>query len=350
MVNFSGTVPMQNALPIRVKIGAFECDLKAGELRRGDQKVRLQEQPFQILLMLIERSGNLVTLDEIRKKLWPNDTAVEFDHSIHTAIKKLRQALGDSASSPKYVETVARRGYRLMVPVECLESDPEPAAPLPIAPKGLTGSTVSHYRVLDIIGGGGMGVVYRAEDLKLGRAVALKFLPEDLGDDPRALERFSREARAASSLDHPNICPIYEFGEHEGRPFLVMQLLEGQTLRDRLAAAGALPLEEVLEIGIQVCGGLRAAHEKGIVHRDIKPANIFLTGKGICKILDFGLVKLLEAGHEDHVTDVQEKPSDDTCRRSRCAVRSWTPARTCIRSAWFFMKWRLASARLAALP
>ena len=116
---------MQSATPIRVQIGAFELHLKSGDLRQGAQRIHLQGQPFQILLMLVERAGELVTREEIKKKLWPNDTVVEFDDSIHTALKKLRQALGDAADNPKYVETVARRGYRLIVPVECLESTPE---------------------------------------------------------------------------------------------------------------------------------------------------------------------------------------------------------------------------------
>src|SRR5512145_1417102 len=147
---------------------------------------------------------------------------------------------------------------------------------------------MSRHRLLDELGRGGMGIVYRAEDTLLGREVALKFLPDHLAKDPVALARFNREARAASALNHPNICTIYDVGEHEGRPYIAMEMLEGETLRERLER-GRLTLSDALALGIEIAAAVEAAHARGVVHRDLKPANIFVTTLGHAKVMDFGL-------------------------------------------------------------
>jgi serine/threonine protein kinase/DNA-binding winged helix-turn-helix (wHTH) protein len=303
----------------RVRFGRFELNLRTGELLSigtevdgsRPQKVLLREQPFQILRILIDHRGNIVTRDEIKDVLWPNDTNVDFDRSINVAMTILRKAVNDDAGNPRYIETLPRRGYRLIVPVEWQEStsdiapeDAQASASLPANQSGgLTGKRISGYRVLEVLGGGGMGVVYKAEDLKLARPVALKFLPEEVAEQQAAIQLFEREAQTASALHHPNICRIYGIEEYEGKPFIVMELLEGEALSTRLAQShGPLTLTTLLDIAIQICSGLQAAHAKGIIHRDVKPANIFLTRDGPAKILDFGLAKLASLEEEQVTT------------------------------------------------
>jgi DNA-binding winged helix-turn-helix (wHTH) protein len=285
---------MRSFRGVRVlRFGEFELNVRAAELRRNGEKVRLQEQPYRLLLMLLEHPGEVVLREEIRKRLWPNDTVVEVSHGINAAALRLREALGESAENPRYIETLSRRGYRFSGEVQVVYraqgAGTDERAPDGMDGSELTGHTVSHFRVLERLGGGGMGVVYRAEDLKLGRQVALKFLPPELVSDPVSLGRFEREARTASALNHPNVCTVYSVEECANQPVIVMELLEGETLEGVLAR-GALAHGDALRFANQVAGALDAAHRKGIVHRDLKPGNVILTTAGV-KVLDFGLAK-----------------------------------------------------------
>jgi len=301
----------------------FELDLRAGELCRDGVRVRLQEQPLRILTMLLEHPGEVVLRDEIRKRLWPNDTAVEIGHGINAAVLRLREALGESAENPRFIETLPRRGYRFNGHV-AWENGPPPTitgnanTSATAVDAGLTGRTVSHYRVLDKLGSGGMGVVYRAEDLQLGRHVALKFLSREFAQDPAARDRFQREARAASALNHPNVCTVYSVEECAGQPVISMELVEGDTLA-ALLAKQPMPVPQALALAIQVAAALEAAHRKGVVHRDLKPGNLMVTSFGV-KVLDFGIAKIGRPAAPGPVSNFGATPA------AECGAIPATPA------------------------
>ncbi len=278
----------------------FELDDRSFQLRRGDRALKLERIPMEILLLLVERAGHLVSRDEIVERVWGKNVFLDTDNSINSAVRKIRQVLRDDSERPKYLQTVVGRGYIFIAsPLRADFAEVSEAVDDSVTDAPLVGRRLGDYRLLQLIGAGGMGVVYVAEDLKLSRQVAIKLLPAELIDHPGALDRMQREARIASTLDHPNICTIYQLAEFENQPFIVMPLLRGRTLREWIESQGEQSADrcvrEIVGIAIQICDGLRVAHDKGIIHRDIKPANIFLTRNGDVKILDFGVAKILNA-------------------------------------------------------
>lgn len=306
--------PISRQTRLFYEFGPFRLDTEKRVLVHEGTPVSLTPKAAETLVVLVENAGHLVDKDDLMKRVWPQVFVQEVN--LNKNIFFLRKVLGQWGGGREYIETVPKRGFRFVAPVSEVTHAEHAAHPRASAGVSLVGKRVLHYRVLEVLGGGGMGLVYQAEDLKLGRPVALKFLPEEVANDSLALQRFEREARTASSLNHPNICTIHGIEEHQGQPFIVMELLEGENLRDLISKGGSsggdaspLPLDRLLDIAVQISDGLGAAHQKGIIHRDIKPANVFITSRGQVKILDFGVAKLSEATREVEVEELRGSPS-----------------------------------------
>jgi len=255
-----------------------------GQLERGEHTVSIEARSLQVLVCLARHAPDVVSKQRLIREVWGEEAFVTEEVLSH-AIWELRKAFGDEARNPRYIQTIAKKGYRLLVEV-ALGAAPEPLA---------AGSRIAQYEILEPLDGGSMGEVYKAKDLRLGRVVALKFLPADLTRDPSARRRFLHEAQAVALLDHPNVATLYESGESEGgRVFLALAFYEGETLQQKLSR-GPLPLSEAVAIARQIAQGLAAAHRRQIVHRDVKPANVVVLPDGTVKLLDFGLAKMAGA-------------------------------------------------------
>ena len=290
---FGVTLPRERNILMRgtpasvrsVRFGPFEADLRAGELIKQGRRIRLQDQPLHILVMLLERPGEMIGREELQQRLWPATSSGDFDHGLNNAINRLREALGDSAENPRYIATIPRRGYRFVAAVETNASGS--------AEESLIGLRLGHYLLIEKLAvGAEMGEVYRSRDQRLDRQVTLKVLPAESQRDETARKRLRAELLTLAKLNHANIETFFGLETHESADVLVMEYVPGITLAERLAA-GALPEEEVARLGLQIASALDEAHEHGIVHGDLKPASIVVTPKGQVKVLAFGLAKLL---------------------------------------------------------
>jgi len=270
-------------------LGDWVVQPRLSRITRGSRVERVEPRCIDLLVFLARHPKEVHSRERLIDEVWRVEAVAE--NTLTHAIAALRKALGDDARSPRYIETIHRRGYRLLVTPGAVSDE-----------ESTVNRALSHYLLLEHLGGGGMGVVYRAEDTKLGREVALKFLPKELNYNPDARERFIREARAASALDHPHICTIHEIDETpDGQLFIVMAHYEGETLKKKIER-GPLLVNEAVSFAVQIANGLQSAHRVGIVHRDIKPANVMVTSDGVVKIVDFGLAKLIHPS-PDSATD-----------------------------------------------